>query len=84
MVTMSEELRQLRKAAKIARQITRDLTIDELTAYIEAASKGAVMPVRATGRQWRDLIVALSAASTASDRDKSVRVTNGSVDSEPR
>ena len=68
---MSEELRQLRKAARIARQITRDLTIDELTAYIEGAPKDAVMPLPATGRQWRDLIAALSAASTATDGDKS-------------
>lgn len=57
-MTDFEELRWLRKAARIARQITPKLDADELAATIEHSPKGAVMPVSATGRQWRDLIPA--------------------------
>ncbi|MGL4964425.1 MAG: hypothetical protein ACRC67_24555 [Inquilinus sp.] len=68
-MTDSEELRWLRKAVRIARQITRKLQPDHLTAYIERSPKGAVMPVHATGRQWRDLILALSAADKSGSKD---------------
>jgi hypothetical protein len=68
-VTDSEELQWLREAARIARQITRKLDADDLTAYIEHSPKGAVIPVHATGRQWRDLILALSAADKPNGGD---------------
>ncbi|MGL4962709.1 MAG: hypothetical protein ACRC67_15870 [Inquilinus sp.] len=68
-MTDSEELRRLRKAARIARQITRKLNADELAAYIERSPQGAVMPVHATDRQWRDLVLALSAADKSGSKD---------------
>lgn len=73
----AEELRWLRKAAKVAEHITRGLSYDDLSTYIDGAPNGAVMPVHATGRQWRDLITALAFARNAAAKAGSAPPRDG-------